>query len=107
MDIIDAAVVSIANDDYNHVPENVLFERVKRIRNTHLETKLHEQADIFIEAVREALAYAGDPEYGEEGEWDDPEPRCDICGRLMEDSPAGFADADWNGETGNHETCER
>lgn len=34
------------------------------------------------------------------------EPRCDICGRLEQDSPAGFADADWNGETGNHETCE-
>lgn len=34
------------------------------------------------------------------------DPRCDICGRRMEDSPAGFADADWNGETGNHETCE-
>jgi hypothetical protein len=25
----------------------------------------------------------------------------------MADSPAGFADADWNGDTGNHETCER
>lgn len=37
----------------------------------------------------------------------DPEPTCDVCGRHMEDSPAGFADADWNGETGNHETCER
>ena len=34
------------------------------------------------------------------------EPTCDICGRHMEDSRAGFADADWNGETGNHETCE-
>jgi hypothetical protein len=34
------------------------------------------------------------------------EPKCDICGRAADDSPAGFADADWNGETGNHETCE-
>lgn len=36
----------------------------------------------------------------------DDGPRCDICARRMDDSPAGFADADWNGETGNHATCE-
>lgn len=40
----------------------------------------------------------------------EPEPHCDICGRHMDDSPAreifGFVDNDWNGETGNHETCE-
>lgn len=34
-------------------------------------------------------------------------PRCDYCGRRFDDSPSPFADADWNGETGNHETCEQ
>lgn len=29
------------------------------------------------------------------------EPRCDICGE-----PDGEGEADWNGETGNHATCE-
>lgn len=37
---------------------------------------------------------------------DEAYPRCEVCGRVMDDSPAGFTDADWNGETGNHETCE-
>ena len=37
---------------------------------------------------------------------EDVEPTCDVCGRRVDDSPAGFADADWNGETGCHETCE-
>jgi hypothetical protein len=42
------------------------------------------------------------------------EPTCDICGRHMEDSPNIWRDSDgrmietdWNGETGNHKTCER
>lgn len=42
-----------------------------------------------------------DTETGEEAE-----PRCELCGRLEADSPAGFDDVDWNPETGNHATCE-
>jgi hypothetical protein len=42
------------------------------------------------------------------GEDDEVEPRCDICGRLEDDPPFSLADdVDWNGETGNHVTCER
>lgn len=29
------------------------------------------------------------------------EPKCDLCGQ-----PEGEGEADWNGETGNHESCE-
>lgn len=31
----------------------------------------------------------------------DPEPRCDLCGE-----PDGPGEPDWNGETGNHKSCE-
>lgn len=30
----------------------------------------------------------------------DTEPRCDICDKLQDES------SDWNGETGNHRSCE-
>jgi len=30
------------------------------------------------------------------------EPKCDLCGQ-----PEGEGEADWNGETGNHESCEK
>lgn len=30
---------------------------------------------------------------------------CDICGRRQDDSPASYEN-DWNGETGNHLSCE-
>lgn len=36
-------------------------------------------------------------------------PKCDICGRKQGDSPwssAADQPGDWNGETGNHRTCE-
>jgi hypothetical protein len=39
----------------------------------------------------------------------EPVPTCDVCGRRQGDSPwSTDADqpADWNGETGNHRTCE-
>jgi hypothetical protein len=41
---------------------------------------------------------------------DDPFPTCDLCGHEQGDSPnSSAADqaGDWNGETGNHLTCER
>jgi hypothetical protein len=34
------------------------------------------------------------------------EPRCDICGEP-EDHEPGMIEYDWNGETGNHQSCER
>ncbi len=36
------------------------------------------------------------------------EPHCDLCGRHMEaNGPYRlYADNDWNGETGNHISCE-
>ena len=34
-------------------------------------------------------------------------PRCDLCGRDQDDSPNTFShEVDWNGETGNHTSCE-
>lgn len=33
-------------------------------------------------------------------DWEDCEPTCDICGIPQHEDP------DWNGETGNHESCE-
>lgn len=43
-------------------------------------------------------------------EKDDPnyeiEPTCDICGEP-EDHEIGLIEYDWNGETGNHLSCER
>lgn len=38
---------------------------------------------------------------------DGEEPTCDICGQAMDDSPSGLTSGeDWNGETGNHISCE-
>jgi hypothetical protein len=42
---------------------------------------------------------------------EDVTPRCDICNRAEDDSPNVLPkmrefDADWNGETGNHVSCE-
>lgn len=34
------------------------------------------------------------------------EPRCDLCGEP-EDHEIGFFGYDWNGETGNHLSCEQ
>lgn len=36
---------------------------------------------------------------------DEPEPTCDICGEP-EDHEVGWFEYDWNGETGNHLSCE-
>lgn len=63
-DILDIAVEYIANDDYNHVPEATLRERLSAIRRTRAETKLWEASDIFIAEVREALSDPDDDEYG-------------------------------------------
>jgi hypothetical protein len=43
--------------------------------------------------------------------FEDSTPRCDICGRAEGDSPNILPkmrpfEADWNGETGNHASCE-
>ena len=35
---------------------------------------------------------------------DDVTPRCDICNEYWEDGGEG---EDWNGETGNHKSCEQ
>jgi hypothetical protein len=45
------------------------------------------------------------------GKADDPsmhdvEPACDLCGKP-EDHRPGWYEYDWNGETGNHLSCER
>ena len=66
MDILDVAVTHIALDDYNHIPEDVLRQRLAAIRGTRQETRLEEEADVLIEAVRLALSEDGDPEYGED-----------------------------------------
>jgi CRISPR/Cas system CSM-associated protein Csm2 small subunit len=67
MDILDVAVDHIANDDYNHIPEDVLRRRLDAIRRTRIESNLWEAADILIAEVRYALAEPGDPEYGAAG----------------------------------------
>ena len=36
----------------------------------------------------------------------DPVPTCDICGRPEDQDPYNGRQYDWNGETGNHLTCE-
>lgn len=36
----------------------------------------------------------------------DVEPACDLCGKP-EDHRPGWYEYDWNGETGNHLSCER
>ena len=64
MDLFDAAVERLANDDYNHIPETVLRERLLMIRGTHSETFLEERADEFLAYVRQVLTRTGDPEYG-------------------------------------------
>ena len=66
MDILDVAVERLANDDYNHIPEATLRERLAAIRGTRMETRLEEQADIFVAAVRDQLSGwdPSDPEYG-------------------------------------------
>jgi hypothetical protein len=64
MDILDAAVDSIAHDDYNHIPEDVFRQRLANLRGTRIETALHEAADTFIEEVRRALTQPSDPTYG-------------------------------------------
>lgn len=65
MDILDVAVERLAHDDHNHIPREVLTERLARVRGTRLETRLEEAADVFIEEVRNALTQSGDPTYGE------------------------------------------
>jgi hypothetical protein len=38
---------------------------------------------------------------------EESEPTCDICARREDDSPNRLSiEADWNPETGNHESCE-
>lgn len=66
-DILDVAVESIIHDDYNHIPEAVLRERLAALRGTHIETRLQETADVFIAEVRANLEGwdPSDPEYGE------------------------------------------
>lgn len=66
-DILDAAVTRIAHDDYNHIPEATLRERLEAIRQTRVEERLEEWADTFTAQVREALSGwdPTDPEYGE------------------------------------------
>lgn len=64
MDILDIAVTHLANDDYNHVPEDELRRRLAHVRSTRIETDLWESADRLIADVRDALRSPGDPEYG-------------------------------------------
>lgn len=64
MDILDAAVDSIAHDDYNHIPEDVLRHRLANLRGMRVETALYEASDAFIEEVRRALTMPSDPTYG-------------------------------------------
>lgn len=64
-DILDTAVTHIAHDDYNHIDETALRDRLDAIRRTRTETRLWEAADEFIAEVRHALSRPGDPEYGE------------------------------------------
>ncbi len=99
LDILDVAVTHIANDDYNHIDEGTLRARLADIRRTRIESNLQEEADGFIESVRLALTQPGDPEYGEA-------PICDICGQPEDQDPTNGREYDWNGETGNHATCE-
>ena len=70
MDLLDMAVTSISNDDYNHIPEATLRERLKAIRQTRIETRLDESADVFIADVRDALS-GWDPTDREYGPSDD------------------------------------
>ena len=37
---------------------------------------------------------------------EDIEPTCDLCGEP-EDHEPGMIEYDWNGETGNHQSCEK
>ena len=81
-DILDIAVGHLANDDYNHVPEATLRERLEQIRRTRTETRLWDQADVFIAAVRDELT-GWDPTdvaYGPHDE--DCATRCEINHRL-------------------------
>jgi hypothetical protein len=65
-DILDLAVERIAEDDYNHIPKEVLKERLSLIRGTYTETFLEERVDEFLSIVRQTLRQSGDPDYGPE-----------------------------------------
>jgi hypothetical protein len=66
MDILAVAVETLAEDDYNHVAADVLRERLAAIRQTRIEERLLEAADVFIAEVRDNLCGwdPSDPEYG-------------------------------------------
>ena len=36
----------------------------------------------------------------------DAPPICDLCGEFEDQDPTNGREYDWNGETGNHATCE-
>lgn len=55
-------------------------------------------------SVRSAIAFGDWPpvhSYDDEAGFDEVQPRCDIC-----NFPQWLAGDDWNGETGNHRSCE-
>lgn len=62
------------------------------------------------QAFAEGIAYGDDPQYDVLHVGIDDTPRCDLCGHAME-CDREDADLDhgteWNGETGNHVSCER
>lgn len=66
-DILDAALNQLIDDDYNHIPGDVLRERLEDIRDTSTETVLQERADDLIGLLRHFLTEKGDPEYGPVG----------------------------------------
>lgn len=74
-DIFDIAVTYLADDDWNHVPEATLRERLAAIRDTRMETTLEERADEFIREVRDTLTGwdPNEPEYGPESTYDEAE----------------------------------
>lgn len=69
----------------------------ERCASCYIEVSDHEVVEEQRRAAEYIEDYAAMPEINE-----DPEPRCDICNDTMESSLA----EDWNGETGNHLSCE-
>jgi hypothetical protein len=67
-----------------------------------------EQADVFVNQGHDSASKGNDLLYPifEEVDAIVSEPRCDICGQPEDQDPTNGREYNWNGETGNHLSCE-